>query len=232
MTCNFVHNTCQGLGHSLRLDQFDPETLNRVLCFCYVRAYHDGEFPGIVAHFLTSMTDKDVLEALEAPFAVLSDVGDPEWVAESTECDGSKDTEQEQDEYLPPSCDVHCPLEYNSDSSGDEIDSVEIPLEPLQPPYEISLFANFKVYIAAKQLQIPALQLVARERFANSLRAHWARFAELPTLIEQVYSRTDKGDPLRALICQIVAAAYDSDFYMASKAEIRELMSKNGEFAA
>lgn len=204
----------------------------RVLYFCYRRTYSDGEFPTTVPPFLTSMTSNDVHDALEAPLAVLSDVEDPEWVAESTECDGSKGIEQEQDEYLPSSCDIHCALEYDSDSSEDEMPSAEIPSEPQQPPYKISLFANFKVYIAAKELQIPALQLVARERFAHSLRAHWARFADLPALIELVYAKTDESDPLRALICQVAAARYDSKFDMASKANIRELMTKNGEFAA
>lgn len=178
------------------------------------------------------MTLKDVHEALEAPLLVLSDVEDPEWVAESTESEGTEETGQEQDEYLPSKCDIHCALEYVSYPLKDEMLSVDITSEPQQPPYEISLFANFKVYIAAKELQIPALQLVARERFAHSLRAHWARFADLPALIELVYARTDESDPLRALICQLAAAGYDSKFDMASKAEIRELMTKNGEFAA
>lgn len=231
-TCSHVDNLCQEPGQPLRLDQYDLETLKRLMSFCYRRTYNDGEFPFTVAPFLTGMTANDVRESLEAPLLVLSDVEDPEWVAESTERDGSKDTKQEQDEYLPSSCDIHCALEYASYPLKDDVLSVDVPSEPQQPPYEISLFANFNLYIAAKELQIPALQLVARERFVHSLRAHWARFADLPALIEQVFSRTDGSDPLRGLICQIVGAVYDSEFDMAFKAEIRELMTKNGEFAA
>lgn len=63
------------------------------------------------------------------------------------------------------------------------------------------------------------------------MRSHWARFSDLPALIEQVYLRTDNGDDLRALICQIVAAGYDNEYGMAFKGEIREIMVRNGEFA-
>jgi hypothetical protein len=157
---------------------------------------------------------------------------------EEQDPDVEQDSDEDMDEYVPYSCDIHCPLAFDSDSSNDEVSSVDIPTRPQspmnlpQPPYAISLFANFRVYVAAKELQIPALLLVARNRFVHSFQAHWARFADLPGLIEQVYSWTDEGDPLRALICQIVAAGYDSKFEMDFRTEIRELMVKNGEFSA
>lgn len=200
-----------------------------MLDFCYRHTYSDGEYPESVASFLTKMTAEDVRGALESPIVVVSDVEDPEWTADCIECGGSEEEEDDDDddEYFPYTCDINGPLEFDWELV-DEEEPVE---DPSQPPYEISLFANFKVYIAAKELQIPSLQLLARERFAHSLRSHWARFADLPLLIEQIYLRTDRGDPLRALICRIVAADYDIEYEMTFKAEIRELMTRNGEFA-
>ncbi|POS73150.1 hypothetical protein DHEL01_v208459 [Diaporthe helianthi] len=226
-------------GQHLVLNQYRKFILGRVLDFCYHRTYYDGEFPVTVAPFLMSMTLNDVHAALEAPLAVLSDVEDPEWVAGCTECDAPESSEENQDdEYIPYSCNIHCPLDYDSDSSEDGLSSVDIPSRPRspmeipQPPYRISLGLNFEMYVAAKQLQIPALQLVARERFTHSFRAHWRRIWDLNTLIRHVYSETDQSDPLRGLICQMVAAGYDSELDMGFKARIRALMVENGEFAA
>jgi hypothetical protein len=250
------------------LNHYDPETLDRILDFCYRRTYSDGEYPETVAPFLTRMSAMDVRDALESSIAVASDVVDPEWWEESRTWEDSEDGDQEQDyeeqgceenqqrpawiqdtiaehhqvkgedEYVQYSCEIHCPLDFDSVSSKDQVAPIDkpprmqSPCRLLQPPYTISLLANFRVYIAAKELRIPALQLVARERFAHSFQAHWSRFEDLPKLIEQVYLETEESDPLRAFICQIVAAGYDSEFEMDFKVEIRELMAKNGEFAA
>lgn len=238
----------------MTLDQYDSETMFRVLSFCYRRTYNDGEFPFTVAPFLISMTADDVHDALKTPLAVASDVQDR---ALCLECEAPNDAkeQQQQDEYVPPSGDAQCPVEYDYESSDDddyesESEDWNIPSEPQnptgipEPPYTISLLANFKVYVAAQELQIPALQLVARERFAHSLRAHWGRFADFPALVDLVYSRTDESDPLRALICQVVAVGYEcktkrnsknemiANAEVAFRDEIRELMTKNGEFAA
>lgn len=158
---------------------------------------------------------------------------------------GTKDIQDEegQDEYLPDRCEIDYSTDDespdgDSDSSDDEKTHVNIPFDPQgtaeipYPPYEISLFANFDVYIAAKDLQIPALQLLARQRFAHTFRSHWSRFTHLTALIDDVYLRTDESDTLRALICRILASMYDSEYGKDSKAKIRELMTRNGEFAA
>lgn len=253
------------------LNQYDPETLDRVLDFCYRRTYSDGEYPETATVILVRQGATDIRDILETPLAVASDVQGWEGCLE---CDMPDETEEEQeykerwelveeerpdeaqdviqapeepqnpreeqttaeeqgqvedaDEYMPCSCDIHFSLHVDHDPSPRMPGQMELP----QPPYAISLFANFKVYIAAKELQIPALQLVARERFAHSLQTHWHRFAEFPALIKLVYSLTDESDPIRMLVCQVVAASYDTKFGMAFGDEIRGLMAENGEFAA
>lgn len=236
LPCNFNDRSRKGRDQRVELNQYDPETLGRVLDFCYRRTYSDGEFPETVTSFLTRMTADDVRDALEAPLVAVSDVEDPEWTATCLECDDSEGDDG-GDEYLPYTCDINSSLDFDLEPIDDEGPLVNVLSESRvvedlpQPPYEISLLANFKVYIAAKELQIPSLQLLARERFAQSVQTHWVRFADFPALIEQVYLRTDESDPLRALICRIVAASYDNEYEMAFKAEIRELMARNGEFA-
>lgn len=243
------------------LDEYDPETVERVLDFCYRRTYSDGEYPEAVAPFFLQMTADDVCDALKAPLAILSGEESRGWTALCSQCDNSEkeesegeieeegegeteeggegETEEEgEDEYLPDRCEIDCSSADESESSDNETPPVNTqsesksPTTPPQPPYPISLFINLKVYNAAKELQIPALQLLARERFAHSLRSHWARFSDLPTLIEQVYLRTDSSDHLRSLICQIVAAEYQRGQRVDFKVKVRELMIRNGEFAA
>lgn len=206
------------------------------------------------------MTVDDVRDALETPLALASDVGGLGQKVICTQCNGSdgeggegeaqgriEDGAQEkvqeeaqeegEDEYLPDRCEIDYFSEDSSESSDDEISPPGTPLGPNipeespQPPYRISLFANLRVYIAAKELQIPALQLLARERFAHTVRAHWSRFKDFPALIERVYVRTEKGDHLRTLICQIVAAGYGEGRETDFKAKVREVMVGNGEFA-
>lgn len=259
-------NLWQGPRKRLDLNQYDVETLDRVLDFCYRRTYSDGEYPETVAPCLARMTVSEISDVLETPLAIVSDVRGLEGCLE---CNVPDDTEEEQcalreeerpdkaqnanqtpeeppntreeqntaeeqgqvedaDEYMPCSCDIH----FNLHDDRGTFPRMPGRMALQQPPYAISLFANFKVYIAAKELQIPALQLVARERFAHSLQTHWHRFADFPALIELVYSLTDESDPLRMLVCQVVAASYDSKFEMAFGDEIRGLMGRNGQFAA
>lgn len=188
------------------------------------------------------MTAADVNDALKTPLVVLHDIEDTEWMGLCPRCVGSDEEEQdghedeEENGYLPSRCEIdhafddfesldneELPANMPSDSHGEA--------ESPEPPYAISLFANFKVYVAAKELQIPALQLLARTRFTHSLRSHWARFADLSTLIEQVYLHTDSNEPLRVLISQMVAAEYGKEYSVASKDGIRAVMARNGEFA-
>ncbi|KAG6355926.1 hypothetical protein INS49_015310 [Diaporthe citri] len=187
------------------------------------------------------MTVDDVRHALEAPLAVVSDVVDPEWTGHCTQREKSEGKENEgvgdQDEYLPDRCEDHDSSDDDFEPLDDEDSLVNLPVERQGPatspqaPYTISLFANFEVYIAAKELQIPALQLLARERFAHTLRAHWDRFVHLDSLIEEVYLRTRHDDPLRALTCHIVAAEYDRGQKLDFKVKVREVVARNGEFA-
>lgn len=239
LLCTVSNKIHQGHEQRLNLDQYNAKTLGRVLDFCYRRTYSDGEYPEIAAPFLLSMTADDVRNALVAPLAVMSDVADPECRADCTQCEASEDSQDdgadEQDENLRDLCEIHSPSDDDLEPLNDEESLISEPAErhgPVKPPYTISLFTNFDVYIAAKELQIPALQLLARQRFSQTLRSYWARIAYLPDLIEHVYLRTDDGDALRALLCQIVAARYDSEYYMDFKAKIREVMVRNGEFAA
>lgn len=225
----------------MNLDEYGSRTVRRILDFCYHRTYSDDEYPETVAPFLLSMTAADVRHALEAPLAALSHVVDPEWTGRCTRREESKGKEDEgvedQEDYLPDRCENHDSSDDDFEPLDDEDSLVNLPVEeqgpatPPQPPYTISLFANFEVYIAAKELQIPALQLLARERFAHTLRTHWDRFAHLDLLIEEVCLRTNHDDPLRALVCQIVAAEYDIGQRLDFKVKIREVMARNGGFA-
>lgn len=239
--CKYDDGSYQGRDESLNLDEYDDRTVRRILDFCYRRTYSDGEYPETVAPFLLSMTADDVRHALEAPLAVVNDGVDLEWTGHCTQREEPKGEEveeiEDQDEYLPDCCENYDSSDDDFEPLDDEDSLVGVPAErqgpatPPRPPYTISLFANFEVYIAAKELHIPALQLLARERFAHTLRAHWNRFVYLNSLIEEVYLRTNHDDPLRALICRIVAAGYDGRYGMGFKYRVRRLMLKNGEFA-
>ncbi|KAK7727947.1 BTB/POZ domain-containing protein 19 [Diaporthe eres] len=236
-----IKDLCRRLGRdeSLNLNKYGSRTVRRILDFCYRRTYSDGEYPETVAPFLLSMTAADVRRALEAPLAVVNDVVDLESTGHCTQREEPKEDEEveDQDEYLSDNCENYDSSDDDFEPLDDEDSLVGVPVErqdpatPARPPYTISLFANFEVYIAAKELQIPALQLLARERFTHTLRAHWDRFAHLDSLIEVVYLRTNHDDPLRALICRIVAAGYDGKYGMVLKDRVRRFMLRNGEFA-
>lgn len=190
------------------------------------------------------MTADDIREALKTPLAVASVEEGRGWRALCTQCDDSEREKDEreaqeegEDEYLPDRCEIDYSSGDDSESSDNEIPPVNTPSEsesqttPPQPPYRTSLFINLKVYDAAKELQIPALELLARERLAHSLRSHWARILDLEILIQSVYLRTDKDDHLRSLMCRIVAAEYSRGRRKDFKVQMREVMAEDGEFA-
>lgn len=151
-----------------------------------------------------------------------------------------KNDDDDPDVYMVDDHEIECPLDYDSGS-----DLQEDPLELLkkdeqkamplvdaeqQAPYAVSLLTNFRVYIAAQEFQMPALQLLAREKFVHTATTHWFRFEQLSDLVEELYRRTDEADPVRAFTCRLVAARYQAA-EEPLRTLLRSLMGRIGEFA-
>lgn len=131
--------------------------------------------------------------------------------------------------------DFEGPLEYDSESDLDEEELPDLkhhrndPLEA-ETGYKLSLMTNFRVYVVAIEFQMPALQLLARERFVATATTHWQHYEHLGKLVEELYRRTTATDPVRAFMCRLVAAQYHSA-QGPLRETLRSLMGTVPEFA-
>lgn len=234
----------------------DSATWKRVLEWSYCRSYDDGEYPPGVPSWLASMTVAQAEEALEVVPGSIDDTEDLEWTAKAADgvpcflaADEDQDGELEDDEddgysgdYIPYYHDIECPLEYDSGSDIDDdclIATITLSredkdkdsgTEDLQPPYDISLLTNLRVYLLAQELEMPVLQLLARERFVHTATCHWHRFEGLSDLLDELYKRTEEADPVRTFMCRLVAASYRTA-EDPLRTLLRNIMEKNGTFA-
>ncbi|KAK1145696.1 hypothetical protein N8T08_003932 [Aspergillus melleus] len=91
------------------------------------------------------------------------------------------------------------------------------------------LFTSLQMYLLAKKYQIPALRLLVRKEHALTWKTGSANPDGFLEVIDDVFTYTEPGDPLRRFLCNLISHNY------AMQADIREkfgpLIEKHKDFA-
>ncbi|KAI8723182.1 BTB domain-containing protein [Fusarium sp. LHS14.1] len=86
-----------------------------------------------------------------------------------------------------------------------------------------------RLYIMADKYDVPALRLLARDRFYRAVELEWEHAECFPDVVDELYLGTPQTDTaMREIVCRIVGSRILSDRV---RDKMRPVMEKHGDFA-
>ncbi|KAF5010625.1 hypothetical protein FDECE_3227 [Fusarium decemcellulare] len=219
----------------------DPDVLECFLEFLYTGAYSDGVNntwgkPSAAA----KMNPQEVQESLNTLPGPAQFLARPVEEEDDNLFKASKVKEDEVDE------------EYEEDDDADEeLPDADGPVELSQEMEELSMEAvsmlengeglrrlaemrddmtlPLCLYVIADKYDVPALRLLARERFYRAAELVWEQADDFPDIVDEIYLCTRETDQaMREIVCRLVGTRIQSDRV---RQKMRVVMEKYGEFA-
>ncbi|KAK3901776.1 BTB/POZ protein [Staphylotrichum tortipilum] len=94
---------------------------------------------------------------------------------------------------------------------------------------ELELFLPVRLYVMADKFDVPALKLLARDRFYRAAELSWRVADCFPEVVDELYTNTAPTDlALREIVCRLVGASIkDAE----QRGRMEEVMKKHGDFA-
>ncbi|KAF3802034.1 hypothetical protein GCG54_00012277 [Colletotrichum gloeosporioides] len=91
------------------------------------------------------------------------------------------------------------------------------------------LFLPLRLYVMADKYDVPALKLLARERFYRSAELNWEVADEFPAVVDELYSDTiETHSAMRDIVCRLVGNQVGN---VRTRERMEWVMKKHGEFA-
>ncbi|KAE9578527.1 hypothetical protein CGMCC3_g5396 [Colletotrichum fructicola] len=91
------------------------------------------------------------------------------------------------------------------------------------------LFLHLRLYVMADKYDVPALKLLARERFYRSAELSWEVADEFPAVVDELYSDTiETHSAMRDIVCRLVGNQVGN---VRTRERMEWIMKKHGEFA-
>ncbi|RSL71874.1 hypothetical protein CEP54_001185 [Fusarium duplospermum] len=86
-----------------------------------------------------------------------------------------------------------------------------------------------RLYIMADKYDVPALRLLARDRFYRAVELEWEHAECFPDVVDELYLGTPQTDTaMREIVCRIVGSRILNDRV---REKMRPIMEKHGDFA-
>jgi hypothetical protein len=206
----------------------DPYILERLLQFLYTGNYEDSEYPILnKASSSATMTPEEVQEELDqAPGIDTAGVGDGHGgVLETQSRDPTSASEERNDEsdendgdYIPEEDgededEEQSEIEYNDfDESGGDDYAPNLGASPQvvhRTDWPHNLFTSLRVYVMADKFGVPALKLLARERFYRTAETIYTTCEDFPAVVDEMYHSTPPTDvAMREIPCRLIANQY------------------------
>ncbi|KAH6624040.1 hypothetical protein B0J18DRAFT_409543 [Chaetomium sp. MPI-SDFR-AT-0129] len=90
-------------------------------------------------------------------------------------------------------------------------------------------FLSMRLYFMADKFDVPALKLLARDRFYRAAEFSWFDHPCFPAVVDELYTGTPPSDlALREIVCRLVGCNIHSQ---AQRSRLDEVMRKHGDFA-
>ncbi|KAF9872000.1 hypothetical protein CkaCkLH20_10632 [Colletotrichum karsti] len=91
------------------------------------------------------------------------------------------------------------------------------------------LFLHLRLFIMADKYDVPALKLLARERFYRSAEHTWEVADEFPNIVDEIYTNTTEAEvAMREIVCRLVGSRLTCDD---ARKRMEWVMKKHGDFA-
>jgi hypothetical protein len=92
-----------------------------------------------------------------------------------------------------------------------------------------NFFLHLRLYIMADKYDVPALRLLARDRFYRAAETSWRVAKSFPAVIDELYSCTLPTEiAMREIVCRLVGTDIRGD---GQRERMNEVMRKHGDFA-
>ncbi|KAM0442732.1 hypothetical protein ACHAQK_003787 [Fusarium lateritium] len=240
MSSNFKEAT----SRVVELPEDDPDVVEHFLEFLYTGTYSDGVNSTWGKPSNAAMLDpKTVQRNLQAPAGIGQYTPESEQ-GESTEEIGhaiDPDYEYPEEEEKEPE------EEYNEfDDNYDDENLGDDEEERAKVMNDISLLSKtdamqqladlrndmtlpLRLYVMADKYDVPALRLLARDRFYRSVELVWEEADCFPDIVDELYQTTPPTDTaMREIVCRLVGTMI---LDMTVREKMRPVMAKHGDFA-
>jgi hypothetical protein len=92
-----------------------------------------------------------------------------------------------------------------------------------------NLFLPLRLYVMADKFDVPALKLLARDRFYRAAELSWRDLECFPTVVDELYTCTPSTDvAMREIVCRLVGSDIESS---EQRERMDWVMRKHGDFA-
>lgn len=190
----------------------------RFLQFLYAGTYEDEQYPNLTSPDFVSTLDLDQVEA---------ELGETPGVVTMVDHDDGRSSYVTQEALEEPES-PEPPEEYSEGSGGSEGSDVEEVADPTK--LESNLITSVLVYAMADKYDVPALRLLARNRFYSRARESFRTDSDFPAAVDELYQTTAESDyAMREIPCRLVASGYAEGWEGVVKME--PIMRKYGDFA-
>ncbi|KAF5576689.1 hypothetical protein FPCIR_12479 [Fusarium pseudocircinatum] len=212
----------ESTSRSIQLPEDDPDIVERFLEFLYTGTYTDGvNFTWGKPSKAALLDPETVIQNLQQPAC-----GSGEEDMSSTEEEGSQDwiTDDEPDEEYNEYDERSGSPSDNGDAAGDEKSELT-KLAELRNDMTLPL----RLYVLADKHDVPALRLLACDRFYRAVELVWEEAECFPDVVDELYETTPPTDTaMREIVCRLVAAVIHVPKV---REKMRGVMMKHGDFA-
>ncbi|KAF4963623.1 hypothetical protein FSARC_8408 [Fusarium sarcochroum] len=247
------NNLKEATDRVIELPEDDPDILERFLEFLYTGTYSDGVKSTWGRPSDVAMMDPETVQRnLQDPAGVEQEsIPDNNPSTFIQEGDETEQVGQDPDpDYNPPDEEEDPDEEYNeyygenpwdsNEEAADGQDELAKRMEDLSqlPKAEgIQQLADIRdeielplrLYVMADKYDVPALRLLARDRFYRAIELAWEQAECFPDIVDELYQTTPPTDTaMREIVCRLVGTRL-LDVQVRDK--MRPVMAKHGDFA-
>lgn len=91
---------------------------------------------------------------------------------------------------------------------------------------------HLRIYVMADKYDVPALRLLARDRFYRAAEIVWADDETFPDVVEELYRTTNPADTaMRDIVCRLVGSRIVEANGAGLRERLRPVMTEHGAFA-
>ncbi|KAK1994716.1 POZ domain-containing protein [Colletotrichum falcatum] len=91
------------------------------------------------------------------------------------------------------------------------------------------LFLHLRLYVMADKYEVPALKLLAQDRFYRSAEVSWEVAGDFPAVVDELYNTTlERHFAMRDIVCRLVGSQVLNE---KTRERMGWVMKKHGEFA-
>jgi hypothetical protein len=221
----------------VELPEDRPEILDKFLQFLYTGNYDDGNTPQAHKPAEASMLPADEI-TLELRLAPGVEVGKP--LGENPgdyhiDIDNTGIDEPEE-EYNPfdkvlSGEEWDAALHQRHDELAEQLGSLDAALKQVMQELREreNLFLPLRLYVMADKFDVPALKLLARDRFYRAAELVWRDAPCFPAVVDELYANTAPTDvAMREIVCRLVGSGIRDP---EQRERMGDVMMKHGDFA-